>query len=170
MVRFGRTMRFVAILAAASRGEKMRAMKYVMGTVAGLLWLASPAVAADPSAGAQAGAARHKVIIQVSDSDARKWTLALNNVRNIQQDLGRDNVVIEVVAYGPGLDMLKLESAVASRVADALAQGVAIMACENTMANTRTKKDDLLPNIGYVKAGVVELMLKQQQGYSYIRP
>jgi uncharacterized protein len=148
----------------------MKSMKYLTGVAAALIMLASPVSGAEQAPAARDGAAKHKVIIQVSDNDARKWTLALNNVRNIQQDLGRDNVVVELVAYGPGLDMLKLESAVASRVAAALAEGVAIVACENTMANTKTKKDDMLPNIGYVKAGVVELMLKQQQGYAYIRP
>ncbi len=122
-----------------------------------------------PAAGSAADA-KHKVIFQVSDNDPAKWNLALNNVKNIQQDIGRDNVDIEVVAYGPGLNMLKLDSAVSARVGDALGQGVKIMACENTMANTKVGKADMLPNIGYVKAGVVELMVKQQQGYSYIRP
>jgi intracellular sulfur oxidation DsrE/DsrF family protein len=136
-----------------------------------LLVAFSPAgMAADQSAQSKAAAARQKVIFQVSDNDPRKWSLTLNNVRNIQQDLGKDNVEIEVVAYGPGLGMLKLDSEVAARVGDALGQGVAIMACENTMANTKTRREDMLPNIGYVKAGVVELMVKQQQGYSYIRP
>ena len=128
----------------------------------------APAVAADQAP--RAAAAKHRVIFQVSDNDPRKWNLALNNVKNIQQDLGRDNVDIELVAYGPGLSMLKLDSEVASRVGDALAQGVKIMACENTMTNTKTTRADMLPNIGYVKAGVVELMEKQQQGYAYIRP
>ena len=45
-----------------------------------------------------------------------------------------------------------------------------IVACENTMFNTKVKREDMLPNLSYVKAGVVELMVKQQQGYSYIRP
>ena len=124
-------------------------------------------IAADRPAAADA---RHKVIFQVSDNDPRKWNLALNNVKNVQEDLGRANVEIELVAYGPGLPMLKLESEVANRIGDALAQGVKIMACENTMTNTKLNKADMLPNIGYVKAGVVELMVKQQQGYSYIRP
>ena len=91
-------------------------------------------------------------------------------MRNIQQDLGKDSVEIEVVTYGPGLNMLKLDSAVSARVGDALGQGVKIIACENTMTNTKVSKADMLPNIGYIKAGVVELMVKQQQGWSYIRP
>ena len=52
----------------------------------------------------------------------------------------------------------------------ALAQGVKIMACENTMTDTMVTRDDMLPNISCVKAGVVELMVKQQQGWTYIRP
>jgi len=127
------------------------------------------ACGAATAADAPRGAA-HKVVIQVSDNDPAKWNLALNNAKNIQQDLGKGNVDIELVAYGPGLNMLKLDSAVSMRVGDALAQGVKILACENTMTNTRTTRADMLPNIGYVPAGVVELMEKQQQGWAYIRP
>ena len=128
------------------------------------------AYAADPSQQSAAAGAKHKVIFQVSDNDPRKWNLALNNVRNVQQDLGKDNVEIELVAYGPGLAMLKLDSEVAARVGDALAQGAKILACENTMANTKTTQADMLPNIGYVKAGVTTLMARQREGWAYIRP
>jgi uncharacterized protein len=135
------------------------------------LALPAPSVAADAAARpAAVSGAKHKVIFQVSDNDPRKWNLALNNVKNVQDDLGKDNVEVELVAYGPGLPMLKLESEVSNRIGDALAQGVKIMACENTMLNTKLKRDDMLPNIGYVKAGVVELMEKQQAGWAYIRP
>ena len=136
-----------------------------------LSMMIAPGIAADqPLLSKSAAGVKHKVIFQVSDNDPAKWNLALNNVKNIQQDLGRDNVEVELVAYGPGLPMLKLDSAVSTRVSDALAQGVKILACENTMTNTKTTRADMLPNLGYVKSGVVELMVKQQQGYSYLRP
>jgi len=122
--------------------------------------------AADPPP----AAARNRLIIQVSDADPKKWGLALNNAKNVQTDLGRDQVDIEIVAYGPGISMLKLESEVANRVGEALADGVSVVACENTMTNQKLGKEDMLPRIGYVKAGVVEIMQKQQQGYAYLRP
>ena len=128
--------------------------------------VAPPVHAAD----AKAADGRYKVVFQVSDNDPAKWNLALNNIRNIQQDLGRDKVDIELVAYGPGLNMLKLDSPAGARVGEALASGAGVVACENTMANTKTTKADLLPNIGFVKAGVVELVEKQRQGWAYIRP
>ena len=83
---------------------------------------------------------------------------------------GEKNVEIEIVAYGPGIGMLKMDSPVGNRIGEAMSTGVKIVACENTMSNQKLARDDMLPRIGYVKAGVVELMKKQQLGWSYIRP
>ena len=119
-----------------------------------------------------AGAAlpRHKVVFQVSDNDPKKWELAMSNIRNIQTDLGTDNVAVELVAYGPGLAMLKLESPAANRIVDARRAGVKIVACENTMHAQKLTKEDMLNGISYVPAGVSEIILLQEAGYTYVRP
>jgi intracellular sulfur oxidation DsrE/DsrF family protein len=119
---------------------------------------------------AQAAGVKAKVVFQVSDGDPAKWGLVLNNVRNAQVDLGEESLDVEIVAYGPGIAMLKGDSSVAQRVSAALKTGVKVMACENTMSAQHLARTDMLPNISYVPAGVVELILKQQQGYAYIRP
>lgn len=113
---------------------------------------------------------RYKAVLQVSDNDPAKWNLALNNARNIQQDLGKGNVDVEIVAYGPGLGMLKTESKVADRLAQALDNNVALLACENTMRNTKVQKSDMYGGIGYVDAGVVHIMKRQREGWAYVRP
>ena len=113
---------------------------------------------------------RARVVIQVSDSDQGKWNLALNNAKNIQTDLGAANVDIEIVTYGPGIDMLKLDSPVGGRIGEATTAGVKVIACENTMRGQKLTRADMLNGIGYVAAGVVELMSRQQQGWAYIRP
>ena len=46
---------------------------------------------------------RHKIVIQASDNDQAKWELALNNAKNLQDDVGATHVDIEIVAYGPGI-------------------------------------------------------------------
>lgn len=115
--------------------------------------------------------AKNRAVIQVSDANPATWSLALNNAKNVQDDLGGpDGVELEIVAYGPGLGMLKGNSPLAARVADALKNGIKVVACENTMHAQKLVAADMLPAIGYVPAGVVELMMKQQQGYAYIRP
>ena len=122
------------------------------------------------SATAQPVPQRNRVVIQVSDGDAAKWNLALNNARNLQTDLGARNVDIEIVAYGPGIGMLKLDSPVANRIGEAKDAGVKIMACENTMNGQKLVRADMLNGIGYVGAGVVEIMQRQQDGWAYLRP
>ena len=118
----------------------------------------------------QSSEVREKVVIQMSDSIPGKWNLALNNAKNIQEAIGKDKVEVEIVAYGPGIDMLKFESEVGSRIDKALADGVKVMACENTMRNMKLSKPDMLSSIGYVPSGVVEIMRKEKDGWSYIRP
>ena len=119
---------------------------------------------------AQPAAAKSKVVMQMSDGDVGKWNLVLNNARNLQADLGAANVDIEIVSYGPGIGMLRADSVVGTRVAEALASGVSVVACDNTMRGQKLTKSDMLGGIGYVSAGVVEIMQKQQQGWAYIRP
>ena len=115
-------------------------------------------------------AAKQRVIFQVSDNDPAKWQLALNNAKNVQTDLGKDNVQIEIVAYGPGLAMLKAESKVASGLASALDDRIGLIACENTMHNTKVTRDEMYGGIAYVQAGVTHIMKRQREGWAYIRP
>ena len=82
--------------------------------------------AAAPAFAQAAKGGKQRVVFQVSDNDPAKWNLALNNAKNVQTDLGKDNVQIEIVAYGPGLSMLRAESKVAPRLAGALDDSVEI--------------------------------------------
>jgi intracellular sulfur oxidation DsrE/DsrF family protein len=126
---------------------------------------ATGALAATPAA----KPAGYRAVFQVSDADPKKWNLTLNNVKNVQEELGADNITVEIVAYGPGLDMLLAESEVGNRVLDALQAKVAVLACENTMTSRHLKRDDMVAKIGYVKAGVAQLIKRQAEGYAYIR-
>ncbi len=128
------------------------------------------AYAADSPAPGASTAKKGRLVIQVSDADPANWNLALNNAKNVQKDLGTANVEIEIVAYGPGIGMLKADSVAGNRVNEAVASGVKVVACENTMQAQKLAKPDMLASVGYVNAGVVELMQKQLEGWAYIRP
>ena len=127
-------------------------------------------IAANAKTTGASGTKRHRIVIQVSDNDPAKWNLALNNAKNLQDDVGAANVDIEIVAYGPGIAMLKLESPAAMRITEAMNAKVKVLACENTMRGQKLTKDDMLPAIGYVPAGVTEIMKKQGEGWAYLRP
>jgi hypothetical protein len=66
--------------------------------------------------------------------------------------------------------MLKGDSKVADRLAQALDSGVGLLACENTMRNTKVGKEQMYYGIKYVEAGVTHLMKRQREGWAYIRP
>ena len=144
---------------------------YRLLATAGLAALLLPvALGLNPAFAQSAAGAKNRLVVQVSDADPAKWNLALNNAKNVQTDLGNANVDIEIVAYGPGIGMLKAESVVGNRIGEALGTGVKVVACENTMHAQKLQKSDMLNGIGYVGAGVVEIMQKQQQGWAYLRP
>ncbi len=131
---------------------------------AGLLGAALPRLAP-----AQAAPVRNKALFQVTDNDPARWNMILNNMQNLREGVGSEPVEIELVAYGPGLFMLKANSSVKQRIAEALKSGVKVNACQNTMSGMKLVPADMLPDIGYVPSGVVEVMRKQQQGWAYIR-
>ena len=123
-----------------------------------------------PKAAAHKASKKEKVVFQVSDGDPMKWNLALNNMQNVQDALGKDKVDVELVVYGPGIGMLKAESTTGNRVNDAVAAGVKVVACEVTMKAQKLTKDDMLASISYVPGGVIELMKREKEGWAYVRP
>jgi uncharacterized protein len=134
------------------------------------VFLLAIAILGFASSSALAQAAKQGVVIQVSDDSQKTWNQALNVVKNIQNAYGKDKVDVEVVAFGLGAGMLKMDSPLANRVDDALASGASVLMCENTMKGQKLTKDDMHPKIGYVPAGVIEIIEKQKQGWTVIRP
>ena len=122
-----------------------------------------------PSLAAGQATAKNRALFQVTDNDPARWNMILNNMQNLREGVAGETVEIELVAYGPGINMLKGESAVKQRIAEALKSGVKVNACQNTMSGMKLTPADMLPEIGYVPSGVVEVMRKQQQGWAYIR-
>ena len=138
----------------------------LLASGATLLALALPRLALAQSAPTSA---KNRALFQVTDNDPARWNMILNNMQNLREGVAGEPVEIELVAYGPGVNMLKSESPVKQRIAEALKSGVKVNACQNTMNGMRLTPADMLPEIGYVPSGVVEVMRKQQQGWAYIR-
>jgi intracellular sulfur oxidation DsrE/DsrF family protein len=122
------------------------------------------------AAGTAPAAPTYHVVFAVTVDDQHVWNEVFGNFRNVQRALGPENVEIEVVVYGDGIAMLRDDSLVPNKVEQAIEEGVKFVACENTMTAQNISRDTMLPNIGYVKAGIVELIKLQAAGWAYIRP
>jgi len=145
-------------------------MKKLALVLAALLALFPLAALAD-------GEGKH-VAFHVDENDPKLMNLTLNNVRNVTAYYEAQGipVYIEVVTYGPGLNMLiEGKSPVAERIAvmGLEMDNVTFAACANTMNNMKKKtgKDVvLLDEATIVPSGVVRLVELQEQGWAYIRP
>ena len=119
----------------------------------------------------------HYVAFHVDENDPALMNLVLNNAQNVSSYYASqgDEVMIEIVAYGPGLTMYLPDSPVKDRIAQmSLAiPSMTLSACGNTMAKMAEKAGHditLLPEATVVPAGVVRLIELQEQGWAYIRP
>ncbi len=131
-----------------------------------------------PAPDAAADGKSHKLVIHVDENSKQTMTIALNNAANVTnyyQSKGEE-VEIEIVAYGPGLMMLHAgKSPVKKRVEsfEGSFPNITFVACGNTMklmAKKSGKVPPLVKNAKVVPSGVVQLMTRQEQGWSYIRP
>jgi uncharacterized protein len=128
------------------------------------------------------GGKPHRIAIQVDQNDPAVMNLALNNAENIieyYRDKGED-VDVEVVAYGPGLNMLRADtSPVKDRIARMASSDatfpakLTFSACNNTLEAMEKHEGHaitIIPQAKIVPAGVVRLSELEEQGWSYIRP
>jgi uncharacterized protein len=132
------------------------------------------------SASPAADAKPHHIAIQVDQNDPQVMNLALGNANNVIEYYRdkHEEVDIDIVAYGPGLHMLRADTSPVQdrvkRLKDMIFPGrIQFSACNNTrqgMEKAEGHPIALLPDATVVPSGVVHLSELQEQGWSYVRP
>lgn len=120
----------------------------------------------------------HHLAIHVDQNDPAVMNLALNNAVNVVQNYSAvgEEVEIEIVAYGPGLNMLREDTSPVKARVKSISESmpnVVFTACGNTrdaMKKAEGKEIPLVTQAKVVPAGVVRLMELQEKGWSYVRP
>ena len=143
-----------------------------LATAAALsLALAASALAADGRT--------HRVAIQIDQNDPAVMNMVLNNATHVIEHYRAkgEDVDLEIVAYGPGMHMLRADtSPVAERLKhlkEMVAGKIQFSACNNTkqgMEKAEGHAIAMLPEATIVPSGVVRLMELEEQGWSYVRP
>ena len=139
--------------------------------VLGLAALASSGLAAEKITS-------HHIVIQVSQNDPERMNLALNNTENaVKYYTGKsEGIEVEIVAYGPGLNMLREDTSPVKARIETMALStpeVSFKACGNTQENMRkaeNKDIPIIPQAQVVKSGVVRVMELEEQGWTYVKP
>ena len=137
---------------------------------------------AGAAAAADGGGTAHRVAIQVSADDHRTQELALGNARNYAEHYKAMGAPyrIEIVAFGPGYNMLRDDISMVKgnieALKAALGDSIAFSACQNSraaIAASLGKQPDSVPQVKEATStpsGIVRLAELQEQGWAYIRP
>jgi hypothetical protein len=117
--------------------------------------------------------AEHKIVLQLSDNDPRKQALVISVANNLLKFYDPDKVAVEVVAFGPGIDLLRSESPSRKQVESLIAQGVRFDVCLNTVDTIEREsghRPDIMPGATPVQVGVGQILFLTENGYTLVRP
>ncbi len=147
---------------------RLRAM-----TLALLAWTAMPLAAAQQVPLQDKPFAEHKVVLQLSDGDAKKQALTLSVANNLLKAYDPDKIAIEVVTFGPGIDLLRTSSERRKQVESLIAQGVRFDVCLNTVDTIEREtgtRPEIMPSATPVQVGVAQILYLTENGYTLVRP
>jgi intracellular sulfur oxidation DsrE/DsrF family protein len=111
----------------------------------------------------------HKIVMQLTSADPMVHKSLMKQISNLKEGW-RDSVAIEIVCHGPGMEFLiKEKNASAPNFVDLKSKNVNFVACRNTMKEKKIEEIQLFEGISYVQMGIAEIVVKQEQGWSYIK-
>ena len=117
--------------------------------------------------------AEHKIVLQLSDNDSKKQELVISVAYNLLKFYDPDKIALEVVAFGPGIDLLRSGNPNQQRVESLIAQGARFDVCLNTVdtiARETGKRPEIISAATPVQVGVAQILLLTENGYTLVRP
>jgi intracellular sulfur oxidation DsrE/DsrF family protein len=117
--------------------------------------------------------AEHRIVLQLSDGDARKQSLVISVAYNLLKLYDPDKVAIEVVTFGPGIDLLSPGNTNRKLVESLIAQGVRFDICLNTVDTIEResgKRPEFIAGATPVQVGVGQILSLTENGYTLVRP
>ena len=135
--------------------------------------IAAPALGAEPAPLPDKPFAEHRIVLQLSDNDPSKQSLVISVAYNLLKLYDPDKVAIEVVAFGPGIDLLFPGNSNRARIESLVAQGVKFDICLNTVDTIERgtgKRPQYIPAATPVQVGVGQILSLVENGYTLVRP
>ena len=117
--------------------------------------------------------AEHRIVLQLSDNDPRKQGLVLSVTSNLMKHYDPDKVAIEIVTFGPGIDLLRPENPNRKMVESLVVQGARFDICLNTvdtLERENGKRSEFISAATPVQVGVAQILFLTENGYTLVRP
>jgi intracellular sulfur oxidation DsrE/DsrF family protein len=118
--------------------------------------------------------AEARVVLQLSDAGSDLQSRVLNVANNLIKHYGGpDFIDIEIVAFGPGIELLYVDNANQERISSLAANGVRFIGCMNTV-DTIERSTGTRPQLNAltipVQTGVAHLLERTAQGFVVVKP
>jgi len=112
---------------------------------------------------------KHKIVFQFVSGDTLSQHSLVNNLKNLRE--GWPKAAVEVVFHGNGIFMVMDEKTkYAKELEDfAVKKDIKLVVCENTMKQKKIVKSQLLPFVSTVPMAIAEIVVKQEQGWTYLK-
>jgi intracellular sulfur oxidation DsrE/DsrF family protein len=110
----------------------------------------------------------HKIIFQLTTGDTTAHKQLMKQFSNMLSV--SPTTKIEVVCHGAGLEMLVIgKTIVEDKIKLFSDKGVVFNACEFSIKERKVDRTQIIKSAGFVPAGIIEIVSKQEQGWSYIK-
>lgn len=114
------------------------------------------------------------IILQLSEREAAKQDAVLSVANNLIKHYGSPDVVdIEIIAFGPGIELLVAGNPREERIASLVEYGVRFVGCINTVdtiERTTGERPELNEHTIPAQTGVAHVVERVRQGYVLVRP
>ncbi len=144
------------------------------GTLLAVALMLAPAmIRAEPAPLPDKPFAEHRIVLQLSDYEPRKQSLVISVAYNLLKLYGPDKVAIEVVTFGPGIELLFTDNPNRKLVESLIAQGVKFDICLNTIDTIERetgKRPHYISGAIPVQFGVGQILSLTENGYTLVRP
>lgn len=109
-----------------------------------------------------------RVVWDLSNADTAVQGSVFRQINNARSE--KPNLEIEVVFHGQAvLSLLKEDKSFEARVKSVKEKGVTVAACNNSLKRLKIDPSQLMPEVTVVPSAVVELIVKQSEGWSYLK-
>jgi len=112
-----------------------------------------------------------KIVFSIDTDDDRAVNHVLSTINNVIKYYRPENTEVAVVVYSQGVKVLRKKSDKDTRVRiEALmTYDIEFVACENSLRTLGIKKKELIDDLSFGTAGIVEIIERQLRGFTYIK-
>ena len=112
-----------------------------------------------------------KIVFSIDTVDDKIVNHVISTVNNVIKFYRPENTEVVVVVYSQGVKILKKDSdkETKKRIEALMTYDIEFVACENSLRTLGIKKKELIDDLSYGTAGIVEIIERQLRGYTYIK-